>query len=160
MIGDECVVETYKKSNGYNCKKCICGSEVGFANMGCHIKQKKHINYMELKKQEIALPLPTIPLEIPDSSIPDNKPEEILEIPASVPDPVLTKAEIRKQKKKDYMRDYMREYHAKRYNEDAEYREYRKQMSRKSTCKMGSRYVKAYQYIKENNIQIFDENGN
>ena len=28
------------------------------------------------------------------------------------------------------------------------------------TCKMSQRYVKAYQYIKDNNIYIFDENGN
>jgi hypothetical protein len=33
-------------------------------------------------------------------------------------------------------------------------------MTKKSTCKMGARYVKAYQYIKENGINIFDENGN
>ena len=54
----------------------------------------------------------------------------------------------------------MREYHKKRYNTDEEYRQYRIDMTKKSSCKMSQRYVKAYQYIKDNNIYIFDENGN
>ena len=163
MKNYECVVERFKNPNPfYNGDRieCICGSVLNHNELTGHIKTKKHINYMELKKQEIPLPLPTTSAEIQEIPIPDNNPEPILETPAPVPDPVLTKAEIAKQKKKDYMREYMKGYHNKRYKDDAEYREYRKEMSRKSTCKMGSRYVKAYQYIKENGINIFDENGN
>jgi hypothetical protein len=58
------------------------------------------------------------------------------------------------------MREYMRNYHAKRYNEDEEYRKYRIEMTNKSSCVMRTRYIKAYQYIKDNNIAIFDEKGN
>lgn len=163
MKNYECVVQRFKNPNPHHSGdriECICGTTILYNGLTKHIKQKKHTNYMELKKQEIPLLLPTTSTEIQEIPIPDNKIEEILEIPAPVADPVLTKAEIAKQKKKDYMRGYMKGYHNKRYNEDAEYREYRKEMSRKSTCKMGSRYVKAYQYIKENGINIFDENGN
>ena len=117
-------------------------------------------NIKSKKSKKSSVELPTISQEIQEIPIPDVEPEPIAEIIPSIPESIPTKAEIRKQKKKEYMREYMIKYHAKRYNEDAEYREYRKEMSRKSTCKMGSRYVKAYQYIKENNIQIFDENGN
>jgi hypothetical protein len=74
--------------------------------------------------------------------------------------PTLTKEELRKQKRSIYQKEYMREYHKKRYNTDEEYRQYRIDMTKKSTCKMSQRYVKAYQYIKDNNIYIFDENGN
>ena len=146
--------------------KCKCGSIINITKISSfttHFNTQKHISKIEqLNKeiQEIPLLLPTISQEIQEIPIPDVEPEPVAEIPSSIPEPIPTKAEIRKQKKKEYMREYMIKYHAKRYNEDAEYREYRKEMSRKSTCKMGSRYVKAYQYIKENNIQIFDENGN
>ena len=71
----------------------------------------------------------------------------------------LTKEELRKQKRALYQKEYMREYHKKRYNTDEEYRQYRIDMTKKSTCKMSQRYVKAYQYIKDNNIYIFDEKG-
>jgi hypothetical protein len=74
--------------------------------------------------------------------------------------PTLTKEELRKQKRAIYQKEYMREYHKKRYNTDEEYRQYRIDMTKKSSCKMSQRYVKAYQYLKDNNIDIFDENGN
>ena len=74
--------------------------------------------------------------------------------------PTLTKEEIRKKKRAIYQKEYMREYHKKRYNTDEEYRQYRIDMTKKSSCKMSQRYVKAYQYLKDNNIYIFDENGN
>ena len=74
--------------------------------------------------------------------------------------PTLTKEEIRKKNRAIYQKEYMREYHKKRYNTDEEYRQYRIDMTKKSSCKMSQRYVKAYQYIKDNNIYIFDENGN
>ena len=77
--------------------------------------------------------------------------------PASL---TLTKEELKKQKRAIYQKEYMREYHKKRYNTDEEYRQYRIEMTKKSACKMSQRYVKAYQYIKDNNIYIFDENGN
>ena len=77
--------------------------------------------------------------------------------PASL---TLTKEELKQQKRVIYQKEYMREYHKKRYNTDEEYRQYRIDMTKKSTCKMSQRYVKAYQYIKDNNIYIFDENGN
>jgi hypothetical protein len=73
---------------------------------------------------------------------------------------ILTKEELRKQKRAIYQKEYMREYHKKRYNTDEEYRQYRIDMTKKSSCKMSLRYVKAYQYIKDNNIYIFDEKGN
>jgi hypothetical protein len=79
---------------------------------------------------------------------------------ADITPPVLTKEELRKQKRAIYQKEYMREYHKKRYNTDEEYRQYRIDMTKKSSCKMSQRYVKAYQYIKDNNIYIFDENGN
>lgn len=146
--------------------KCKCGSIINITKLSSfttHFNTQKHISKMEQLNKEIQenpLPLPTISQEIQEISIPDNEPEPIAEIPSSVPDPVLTKAEIRKQKKQEYMRNYMKNYHTKRYNEDPEYRQYRIDMTKKSTCKMSSRYVKAYQYMKENNINIFDENGN
>ncbi len=74
--------------------------------------------------------------------------------------PTLTKEELRRHKRAIYQKEYMREYHKKRYNTDEEYRQYRIDMTKKSSCKMSQRYVKAYQYIKDNNIYIFDENGN
>ena len=73
--------------------------------------------------------------------------------PASL---TLTKEELRKQKRAIYQKEYMREYHKKRYNTDEEYRQYRIDMTKKSSCKMSQRYVKAYQYLKDNNIYIFD----
>jgi hypothetical protein len=110
--------------------------------------------------EEIPLLLPATIQEIQEIPIPDVIPEPIEEITPSVPDITLTKEELRKQKKAIYMKEYMVKYHAKRYNDDEEYRKYRIEMTKKSTCKMASRYVKAYQYIKENGINIFDENGN
>ena len=172
-VGVRHILEEYTEGDLKGKCKCKCGSVFIDSNkLRCsHFSSKKHQKYIienceriyreeHPELYEIPLPLPTTSAEIQEIPNPDNNPEPILEIPASVPDPVLTKAEIAKQKKKDYMRGYMKGYHNKRYNEDAEYREYRKEMSRKSTCKMGSRYVKAYQYIKENGINIFDENGN
>ena len=54
----------------------------------------------------------------------------------------------------------MREYHKKRCNTNEEYRQYTIDMTKKISCKMSQRYVKAYQYLKDNNIYIFDEKGN
>ena len=172
-IGVRHILEEYTEGELKGKCKCKCGSIfIDTSKKRCeHFSTKKHQKYMienceriyreeHPELYEIALLLPTISQEIQEIPIPDVEPEPVAEIPSSIPEPIATKQEIRKQKKKEYMREYMIKYHAKRYNEDAEYREYRKEMSRKSTCKMGSRYVKAYQYIKENNIQIFDENGN
>ena len=143
----------------------MCGSIVGFSNITEHTKTKKHIKYMEQNQEiqeipEIPLPLPTPIQEIEELPIPDVIIEPIEEITASVPDTPLTKAEIAKKKKQEYMRVYMRKYHSKRYNEDEEYRKYRIEMTNKSSCVMRTRYIKAYQYIKDNNIAIFDEKGN
>ncbi len=74
--------------------------------------------------------------------------------------PSLTKEELRRQKCSIYHKEYMREYHKKRYNTDAEYRQYGIDMTKKSSCEMSQRYLKSYQYIKDHNIYIFDENGN
>jgi hypothetical protein len=155
--GDAFVVETYKDKNTGNWrKKCMCGSIVNFSNITEHTKTKKHIKYMEqLKTQKIPEQLPEIIPEIAKPSIPDVLPEPEPEIIPSIDDAPLTKAEIRKQYKKEYMREYMKKYHAKRYNEDEEYRKYRIEMTNKSSSVMRSNYVKAYQYIKENNILIF-----
>jgi hypothetical protein len=112
------------------------------------------------KKQEIPLLLPATIQKIQKIPIPDVIPEPIEEITPSVHDTTLTKSEIARKKKAIYMKEYMVKYHAERYNKDEEYRKYRIEMTKKSTCKMGARYVKAYQYIKENGINIFDENGN
>ena len=168
-VGSRWILETYDEGK---CK-CKCGSVFIDTNkLRCkHFSTKKHIQYTfdncermfneeHPELYEIPLPLPTISQEIQDIPIPDVEPELIQEIPQPVPDTQPTKAEIAKQKKQDYMREYMKKYHAKRYNEDPAYREYRKNMTTKSTCKMGSRYVKAYQYLKQHNINIFDENGN
>jgi hypothetical protein len=148
--------------NGLWRSKCKCGANPTHGSFWEHTKTKGHIKYMEQNQeiQEIPLPLPTTTPEIQEIPIPDVIPEPIQEIPVSVPDISLTKKEIAKQNKKEYMREYMKKYHEKRYKDDAEYRQYRIDMTKKSTCKMGSRYVKAYQYIKDNNILIFDENGN
>jgi hypothetical protein len=159
----EYVVETYN-TNTYNPKmfKCVCGSICVYKNKSNHTKKKKHIKYMDEhpKIPEIPLPLPTTTQEIQEIPIPDVIPEPIQEITTSVPDTPLTKQELRKQNKAIYMREYMKKYHAKRYNEDEEYRKYRIEMTNKSSCIMRSRYIKAYQYIKDNNILIFDESGN
>ena len=161
-IGVRHILEEYTEGDLKGKCKCKCGSVFIDTNkLRCsHFSTKKHQKYLIEEYDKNALLLPAISQEIQEIPISDNKPEEIQEIPASVPDPVLTKAEIRKQKKQEYMRNYMKDYHTKRYNEDAEYRQYRIDMTKKSTCKMSSRYVKAYQYLKENNINIFDENGN
>jgi hypothetical protein len=160
------VVETYN-TDTYNPKmfKCVCGSICGYKEKSQHTKTKRHIKYMEQNLkiqeiQEIALPLPATTPEIQEIPIPDVIPEPIQEIPASIPDTSPTKLEIARKKKQEYMREYMRKYHAKRYNEDEEYRKYRIEMTNKSSCVMRSRYIKAYQYIKENKIAIFDEKGN
>jgi len=145
--------------NGRWRSKCKCGGNPTHDSFWHHTKTKKHIIYME-QNQEIPLLLPATIQEIQEIPIPDVIVELIQEIPPSVPDISLTKKEIAKQNKKEYMREYMKKYHEKRYKDDAEYRQYRIDMTKKSTCKMGSRYVKAYQYIKDNNIFIFDENGN
>jgi hypothetical protein len=145
---------------------CPCGGAPFFnGNRSKHTKTKRHIKYMEqnLKIQEIQetpLLLPTTTPEIQEIPIPDVIPEPIQEITASIPDTSPTKLEIAKKKKQEYMREYMRKYHAKRYNEDEEYRKYRIEMTNKSSCVMRTRYIKAYQYIKENKIAIFDEKGN
>jgi hypothetical protein len=112
------------------------------------------------KIPEIPVPLPETIQEIEEIPIPNVIPEAIEEITASVSDTPPTKAEIARKKKQEYMREYMRGYHAKRYNEDEEYRKYRIEMTNKSSCVMRTRYIKAYQYIKDNNIAIFDEKGN
>ena len=140
--------------------KCVCGGEFLIKYKSKHNRTLNHKDYFEQELHLNPLPLPTISQEIQEIPIPDVEPELIQEIPPPVPDTQPTKAEIAKQKKQDYMREYMKKYHAKRYNEDPAYREYRKNMTTKSTCKMGSRYVKAYQYLKQHNINIFDENGN
>ena len=162
--GDEYVIERLT-INGKKMKKCICGSVIGFYKMGQHMNTLNHkIAMGQIGKTqeipEIPLPLPTPIQEIEELPIADVIIEEIEEITTSVPDIPLTKAEIAKQKKKEYMREYMRNYHAKRYNEDEEYRKYRIEMTNKSSCVMRTRYIKAYQYIKDNNIAIFDEKGN
>jgi hypothetical protein len=156
------VVETYMNNSHQKMFKCVCGSISTYCFKSKHIKTNKHIKYMEqhIKISEIPEQLPEIIPEIAKPSIPDVLPEPEPEIITSVDDTPLTKAELRKQNKKEYMREYMKKYHAKRYKEDEVYRQYRIEMTNKSTCKMGSRYVKAYQYIKDNNIFIFDENGN
>jgi len=145
---------------------CPCGGSP-FVNKrkSEHNKTKRHIKYMEQNQEipeipEIPLPLPTPIQEIEELPIPDVIIEPIEEITASVSDIPLTKVEIAKKKKQEYMRIYMRKYHAKRYNEDEEYRKYRIEMTNKSSCVMRTRYIKAYQYIKDNNIAIFDEKGN
>jgi hypothetical protein len=79
---------------------------------------------------------------------------DIIVVPNDLIEVVKTKEEIAKQKKKDYMREYMKEYHKKRYNTDEEYRNYRIEMTKKSSNKMIDKYVKAYKYCKDNNISI------
>ena len=130
-----------------------------------HTKSKRHIKYMgqtqeTQETQNTALPLPTTTDEIQEIPKTDNETEPTPEIVPPSTDTPLTKAEIRKQKKADYMRVYMRGYHAKRYNEDPEYRQYRINMTKKGSCNMNAKYVKSYQYIKEHNINLFDEKGN
>jgi hypothetical protein len=66
--------------------------------------------------------------------------------------PTLTKEELRRQKCAIYQKEYMREYYKKGYNTDEEYRQYGIDVTKKSSCEMSQRYVKAYQYIKNNNI--------
>jgi hypothetical protein len=153
------VVETYTNNSHQKLFKCVCGSISLYCKKSGHTKTKRHINYME-QNQEIPLLLPATIPEIQEIPIPDVIIEPIEEITASVPDIPLTKAEIAKKKKQTYMREYMRKYHAKRYNEDEEYRKYRIEMTNKSSTDMRSRYIKAYQYIKDNNIPIFDVKAN
>jgi len=172
--GNRWILETYIEGEFKGKCKCKCGSIfIDTRKTRCkHFSTKKHQEYViencermhreehpELY-EETPLLLPATIQEIQEIPIPDVIVEPIQEIPPSVPDISLTKKEIAKQNKKEYMREYMKKYHEKRYKDDAEYRQYRIDMTKKSTCKMGSRYVKAYQYIKDNNILIFDENGN
>jgi hypothetical protein len=156
------VVETYTNNSCQKMFKCVCGSISRYRKKGQHTKTKGHIKYMDEHPniQETALPLPTTTPEIQEISIPDVIVEPNQEIPASLPDATLTKSEIARKKKQEYMREYMRKYHAKRYNEDEEYRKYRIEMTNKSSIEMRSRYIKAYKYIKENNISIFDGQAN
>jgi hypothetical protein len=156
------VVEVYMTCAHQKMFKCVCGSISLYCKKSGHIKTIKHIKYMEEHPefQETPLLLPTTTPEIQEIPIPDVIPEPIQEIPSSIPDTSPTKTEIARKKKQEYMREYMRKYHAKRYNEDEEYRKYRIEMTNKSSCVMRSRYIKAYQYIKDNNIFIFDEKGN
>ncbi len=49
--------------------------------------------------------------------------------------PTLTNEELRKQKSAIYLKEYMKEYHKKRYNIDEEYRQYRIDTTKKSSCK-------------------------
>jgi hypothetical protein len=173
-IGARWIAETYNEGDLKGKCKCKCGSVFNDKNkLRCnHFSSKKHIKYAiencermyreehpELY-EEIALPLPTTTDEIQEIPIndKDNEPEPEI-VPPSTDTP-LTKAEIRKQKKADYMREYMRGYHAKRYNEDPEYRQYRINMTKKGSCNMNAKYVKSYQYIKEHGIKLFDEKGN
>jgi hypothetical protein len=162
MDSVEYIVETYMNNSQEKMFKCICGGICRYRRKGQHTKTKGHIKYIEEHPniQEIALPLPTTTPEIQEISIPDVIIEPIQEIPVSLPDATLTKSEIARKKKQEYMREYMRKYHAKRYNEDEEYRKYRIEMTNKSSTEMRSRYIKAYKYIKENNISIFDEQAN
>jgi hypothetical protein len=158
-----CIIETYGNEfvrDRTKCK-CKCGSIIFDTpkTLSNHFSTKKHIKYIE-EHPEIPSPLPTTIPEIEEIPISDVIPEAIEEITASVPDTPPTKAEIARKKKQEYMREYMRGYHAKRYNEDEEYRKYRIEMTNKSSCVMRTRYIKAYQYIKDNNIAIFDEKGN
>jgi hypothetical protein len=182
---DKYIQETYNEGDLKGKCKCKCGSVfIDTSKLRCkHFSTKKHQKYIieEYDKNailnpmvlsqfqklifngeipEIPLPLPATIQEIEELPIPDVIIEPIEEITASVPDIPLTKAEIAKKKKQEYMRVYMRKYHAKRYNEDEEYRKYRIEMTNKSSCVMRTRYIKAYQYIKDNNIAIFDEKGN
>jgi hypothetical protein len=174
-IGAKWIVETYGNEFVMATTKCKCKCGSIFINTPkerCrHFSTKKHNKYAFENReriyreehpeiQEIALPLPTTTDEIQEIPINDKDNEPTPEIIPPSTDTPLTKAEIRKQKKADYMREYMRGYHAKRYNEDPEYRQYRKDMVSKSSCNMGARYVKAYQYIKEHGINLFDEKGN
>ena len=71
--------------------------------------------------------------------------------PASL---TLTKEEIKKQKRAIYQKEYMREYHKKRMETDEAYREYRTKISRANNKKMYSKYVNAFNYVKEHKINV------
>jgi hypothetical protein len=159
---DKYIQEIYDEGDLKGKCKCKCGSVfIDTSKLRCkHFSTNKHQKYLIELYEKNALPLPTTTQEIQELPIPDVIPELIQEITTSVPDTPLTKQELRKQNKAIYMREYMKKYHAKRYNEDEEYRKYRIEMTNKSSCIMRSRYIKAYQYIKDNNILIFDESGN
>ena len=64
------------------------------------------------------------------------------------------KKEIAKEKKAEYMRVYMKEYHKKRMETDEAYREYRTKISRANNKKMYSKYVNAFNYVKEHKINV------
>lgn len=71
--------------------------------------------------------------------------------PASL---TLTKEEIKKQKRAIYQKEYMREYHKKRMETDEAYREYRTKISRANNKKMYSKYINAFNYVKEHKIKV------
>ena len=64
------------------------------------------------------------------------------------------KKEIAKEKKAEYMREYMKEYHKKRMETDESYREYHTKISRANNKKMYSKYVNAFNYVKEYKINV------
>jgi len=68
--------------------------------------------------------------------------------------PTLTKEELRKQKRAIYQKEYMKEYHKKRMETDEAYREYRTKISRANNKKMYSKYVNAFNYVKEHKINV------
>jgi hypothetical protein len=68
--------------------------------------------------------------------------------------PTLTKEELKKQKRAIYQKEYMREYHKKRMETDEAYREYRTNISRANNKKMYSKYINAFNYVKENKINV------
>ena len=64
------------------------------------------------------------------------------------------KEQIAKEKKAEYMREYMKEYHKKRMETDQAYREFRTKISRANNKKMYSKYVNAFNYVKEHKINV------
>ena len=48
----------------------------------------------------------------------------------------------------------MKEYHKKRMETDEAYREYRTKISRANNKKMYSKYVNAFNYVKEHKINV------
>ena len=71
--------------------------------------------------------------------------------PASL---TLTKEELKKQKRAIYQKEYMKEYHKKRMETDEAYREYHTNISRANNKKMYSKYINAFNYVKENKINV------
>ncbi len=52
------------------------------------------------------------------------------------------------------MCEYMKEYHKKRMETDETYREYRTKISRSNNKKMYSKYVNAFNYVKDHKINV------